>query len=296
MRFRLELLLAALLLVGGSGPAAPRRAARPRSATIIAAPRAGQPLDDDVVYNYLEAEGRKLLAADQLSNHHDQLNRTSCALKLVLAGTTRLEPAEIYRRAQNSVVVIGELYWCDKCRSNHFGTASGFVISDSGAVVTCRHVVGRRDTRGWIAMTRDGVIHRVREILATSAADDVAILQLDGSGFTALPLSTNAPAGSSVTVISHPEEHFYTLTAGLVSRYYSEVRRQRPTTWMTITAGFAKGSSGAPVFNECGAVVGIVNNTESIYYEAEKNRQTDLQMVVNNCTPTASLLAMIRPK
>ena len=35
------------------------------------------------------------------------------------------------------------------------------------------------------------------------------------------------------------------------------------------------------------AVVGVVNNTESIYYDDDgKRRQTDLQMVVKNVTPS----------
>lgn len=63
---------------------------------------------------------------------------------------------------------------------------------------------------------------------------------------------------------------------------------------MTITADFAKGSSGCPVLDECGAVVGIVNNTESIYYDDDgKKKQTDLQMVVKNATPSWAVRPMI---
>ena len=42
-----------------------------------------------------------------------------------------------------------------------------------------------------------------------------------------------------------------------------------------------------------GAVVGVVNNTESIYYDDDgKKRQTDLQMVVKNATPSWVLRGM----
>ena len=64
--------------------------------------------------------------------------------------------------------------------------------------------------------------------------------------------------------------------------------------FMTITADFAKGSSGCPVLDERGAVVGIVNNTESIYYDDDgEKKQLDLQMVVKNATPSWAVLPLI---
>ena len=57
--------------------------------------------------------------------------------------------------------------------------------------------------------------------------------------------------------------------------------------YTTITADFAKGSSGCPVLDEHGSAIGVVNNTESIYYEDDgRRKQVDLQMVVRNVTPS----------
>jgi V8-like Glu-specific endopeptidase len=62
---------------------------------------------------------------------------------------------------------------------------------------------------------------------------------------------------------------------------------------MAITADFARGSSGSPVFNECGNVAGVVCSTQSIYYRETRGRQTDLQMVFKQCVPAEQVLKLI---
>jgi hypothetical protein len=65
---------------------------------------------------------------------------------------------------------------------------------------------------------------------------------------------------------------------------------------MAVTAEFAKGSSGAPICNASGAAVGVVNNTESIYYSVEDGHQKNFQMVVRNCTPASALIDLCKKK
>jgi S1-C subfamily serine protease len=64
----------------------------------------------------------------------------------------------------------------------------------------------------------------------------------------------------------------------------------------SITADFAKGSSGAPVFNEFGAVIGSVNNTQSTYYSVKNGVKDNLQMVFKNTVSMQHLLNLIQPK
>jgi V8-like Glu-specific endopeptidase len=63
---------------------------------------------------------------------------------------------------------------------------------------------------------------------------------------------------------------------------------------MAITADYAKGSSGAPVFNRKGQVVGVVSSTSSIYYSVENGKKENLQMVVKNCIPVESIRELIQ--
>ncbi|MFP6751862.1 MAG: serine protease, partial [Pirellulaceae bacterium] len=91
-----------------------------------------------------------------------------------------------------------------------------------------------------------------------------------------------------------PAGRFYTLTKGIVSRnavtYANNVSRKR----LYITAEFAKGSSGSPIFNSRGEVVGIVASTQSIYYTQSAEEQKNLQMVFRNCVPASAVHSLVK--
>ena len=136
----------------------------------------------------------------------------------------------------------------------------------------------------------------VREVLAADATNDLVILRVEGRGFVPVPLALGARQGSPVWVLSHPGYNYYTLTTGMVERYLIWPFLKGEPTYMSITADFGVGSSGAPVFNDHGAVVGIAKITKGIEADAEQKDKTNLQMVLKYCTPSAALLKMISPE
>jgi len=253
-------------------------------------PVAGEPFDDREIELYIETEGRKLLAADRIKKL--TLERHTCALRLAEPSTEKLPWPEVAARAEAATLVLGEFFREGKSKETQFSVAAGaFVIDENGVCVTSRHVAKDRGSRGFVAMTRDGRIFPVREVLAADPLSDLMLFQLDLPAdvkLPVLPLAPGpAPVGSSVVVMSHPDDRFYMLTTGIVARHTVWRTAGGDEAFMTITADFAKGSSGCPVLDERGAVVGIVNNTESIYYDDDgKKKQLDLQMVIKNATPS----------
>jgi len=235
----------------------------------------------------LIAEGKTTPTAELIK----QLARKQCTLKLPAPTGEKFTPDRIYARYIDSVLVVAGVYKCKRCKRWHAGVATGFLISASGAFVTNYHVVGAKG-KTIVAMTHDGKVYPVKEVLAANQADDVAILRLDAGAakLKPVPLSADAPVGTPVSVISHPDGRFYALTHGIVSRYAQHGRGQKLVTMMTITADFARGSSGGPVIDDRGAVVGLVSSTSSVYY----TKKQDLQMVFKHCVSGGSILKLIK--
>ena len=247
----------------------------------------------------ISQSGRSLIdrrAVTDMSILLKQLQTERCSLELPALSDAVLEPPQLYNQARESVVVVAGLYLCGKCDKWHASTATGFVISTSGAIVTNYHVVDSTQKETLVVMTADGHVQPVKRVLAADQRDDLAILQVDADNLTPLPIATNheaAPVGSSICVISHPANHFYSLTAGVVSRYFSHHTAQGDAACIDITADYARGSSGAPVLNMQGQVVGIVRSTESIYYAKKDGQPSNLQMVFKHCIPVECLQQLI---
>lgn len=62
---------------------------------------------------------------------------------------------------------------------------------------------------------------------------------------------------------------------------------------MSVTADFANGSSGAPILNENGNVVGMVESTLPIYFCGGNDRQKHLQMIMKKCVPARCILDLL---
>ena len=232
-------------------------------------------------------EGKKVTSLAELNR---QLNRKKTKVAIPKKKPSQFSPDEIYERCKSSVLMIGRIYKCDKCTKWHVGSASAFAITSDGIIATNYHVVENKDGATLGAMDLSGKTYAVTEVLAASKADDVAILRLKGARLTPLPLAGEAaPVGSDVSVISHPDGRYFTMTKGDVSRYYLSRAKNMLAPRMAITADYAKGSSGAPVLNSKGEVVGMVSATNSIYYTKVRGQNQNLQMVIKSCIPVEAI-------
>jgi len=259
-------------------------------------------VDDRAIKKLISTRAEVLLPDPEMSliiEFAEQIHRTETELKLPKIKTSPLESHEVYPAVAPSVLVLSKVYKCGRCTRWHDRSAGAFVLTASGAIVTNYHVVNglKEDERALVATAANGKVYLVKEILAADELNDVAILQLDlpaGDRLQPAKIAPKAIPGEDVYVISHPAGRFYTLTKGIVSRnavtYSNNVSRKR----LYITAEFAKGSSGSPIFNSRGEVVGIVASTQSIYYTQTAEEQKNLQMVFRNCVPASAVHSLVK--
>jgi len=198
-----------------------------------------------------------------------------------------------FARVKAATLVLGHLYLCGKCEKYHGNLAGGVLLSSDGLALTNYHVLDFREAIVFGAMTASGQIYAIDEVLAASKSDDVALVRLRGaSKLPHLALQPQIETGDEVFVVSHPDGHFYTLTRGYVARRYLTAKERVPR--LQITADFAKGSSGAGIFNQRGELVGLVTSTSSIYYNESEGKKDNLQMVVKSGVPVESITKLFQ--
>jgi hypothetical protein len=247
-------------------------------------------INDRAVIGQMTREATRMMDSDEVVSMElliDQLKKeTSANLALPVVKGARTE------EVQKAIAVVGGVYKCKRCTHWHVAPASGFLIAED-LVVTNFHVVNQPERAALAVRLFDSRVFMVESVVASNERFDLAVLRIPKTGVTPVALGQAAPVGAKVDLISHPNQKFYTLSEGRVARYFMTQRDHKTVPAMSITADFGRGSSGAPVLNEAGEVVGIAASTESLYYTEKDDEQKNLQMVFKNCVPVSQLRELI---
>jgi len=130
---------------------------------------------------------------------------------------------------------------------------SGIIASRSGLIITNYHVI-EKAVRARVVLG-DGETVRVSGVREVDAEKDFAILQVDAGNLPVAVLgdSDKLESGDDVIAIGAPLGLSKTTTIGIVS----QIRRLEGYRLIQHTAAISPGSSGGPLLNEMGQVVGI---------------------------------------
>jgi serine protease Do len=170
------------------------------------------------------------------------------------APRTRLTPKEIVDRNKPAIVGIeARVEGAGEREARNFGT--GFLVAPDGLIATNLHVIfGAADVKVRLA---DGSEFKAQRVVAVDPRRDLVIIDIDARGLPTARLgnSDEVAAGDRVVAIGNPLGVLdYTVSDGLIS---SVRALAEGVTVLQISAPISMGSSGGPLFNPYGEVIGV---------------------------------------
>jgi len=165
------------------------------------------------------------------------------------ASSGPLTTAQIVKRTLPSVVRVG----------SRTGSGTGFVVGADGRIATSLHVV---QDHGAISITMaDGRIYKDVRVVSHDQAHDLVVLKIPARGLRPLRLSRrHLGPGEPVVAIGNPLGLDNTVSDGVVSA----LRERRAGDLVQISAPISPGSSGGPVLDDRGRVIGVATLVSTV--------------------------------
>lgn len=158
---------------------------------------------------------------------------------------------------------------------------SAFIINDRGDAISNYHVF--KNASKAIAINGEGQKFIIEKIYAFDQLKDYIIFRIGPSdtGFNPLKIAKTEPRiGEECFTIGNPYGLTQTLSSGIISGYREDKNK------IQITAEITHGSSGGPLFNKDGEVIGI---TSGGFGQADLNFAVNIQTLpLNNYYNTIS--------
>lgn len=161
---------------------------------------------------------------------------------------TKIPVSEIYSRYSPSIVSIKTK---DKY-GKEIGMGSGFIISKNGILVTNSHVI---KSAYQLEVKIDSKVFQDVFVVKNNSGSDIAILKIDATGLVPLAIgdSDTLKSGQFIVALGNPMGLEQSVSSGIISA----IRSSRNIKLIQMTTPVSPGSSGGPVLNEYGEVIGI---------------------------------------
>lgn len=171
------------------------------------------------------------------------------SLVLLVAKTDAQTPRQVAQTAFRSVVLIT----MEDVSGKRIALASGFFVRKD-VVATSLHVI-KNATKGDVQLIGQTTRYPVVGVVAIDRERDLVLLRVSGTNAPFLPLgnTANVGVGDEIYVVGNPQGLEGTFSQGLISG----IRRIDSGTLFQITAPISEGSSGGPVLDKQGRVIGV---------------------------------------
>ena len=144
------------------------------------------------------------------------------------------------------------------------------------------------------AVNNKGQVFPIERVVAYNRDADAALFKITRGNvrLSPIPLGETLKVGSKVSAITHPNGNLYYYSQGYVNRNTADLKYGPMADRMEISADYAKGSSGGPIMNTKGNLVGMVSSTRPIYYAKNDGQQ----MVIRRTIPVKSIKMLLETK
>ncbi len=163
------------------------------------------------------------------------------------------------------------------------GTASGFAISGRGHIVTNSHALAETGLEStpvnmvWIRGPHGAYTGHVAFVIVDDKESDLAILRIGVpmvNFLRLLPVGRYPQQGEKVAVMSSPYRLAGTFSTGVIAALRPDGNKPQQ---LQYTAPVSPGSSGSPIVNKDGHVVGIVTSLMTMPYSQNVNMATNVR-------------------
>jgi serine protease Do len=273
-------------------------------------------VDDDAFSDGVVQASERLLLEHKLvplDSLRKQVHSKGVSIKLPPLSREKLEPVDLCDRLRQSTLAVGTFYKCPDCGGWHFNSSAGFVVGENGIVCTCCHVIMEDDDEVreayLVAADAGGHVFSVQSVVAADTDADTCLIRIGATGLKPLPLRPGVRAGEPVYCLSHPGGYFFMFTQGMVARVNQRMNADtdehdrpndslsRPVLLLNITAEFAPGSSGAPIVDPYGNVVGQVASIADAGEPSSdrENQSASPSVPIRFCTATEEIMRLTDP-
>lgn len=207
-----------------------------------------------------------------LRKNEDSLKNIKDSLISTLENIKKPDLSVLYEKLKNSVFVV--------YTTNNYNTYQGtaFLIESNGLCISNYHIFNSAN-KG-IVQNSHGNIYPIEDIIYSDRVNDLIIFKiaLNNDQITPLKISKSNPrVGEECFTIGNPMGLNQTLSKGIISGFRNNEKV------IQITAEITHGSSGGPLFNNNGEVIGI---TSSGIGEANLNFAVNINQIPQNLNMT----------
>lgn len=244
-------------------------------------------------------EGGRLISKKEIDKQmlapHPQV------LELQSVRKQQMSTEEVASLAREANLRVGYCYKCARCDDWHLNLAGGYAIAED-VIVTCDHVL-KIETKmrdGYlIVVDHKGNLAGAVAVLARNEKMDAAVIKVVGAKFMPVPLNHDVRQGAASYCFSHPLSQQGYFSSGIVNRFfwndlYRDEKEDSLDALCHLRVNFsndwAPGSSGSPLFDQAGNVLGHVSTISGL----TTDKANGPMITIHTGIPARSVEALVR--